>query len=247
MNLDLTEGSALIQAMLGNSDLQSALDAVDVVACPPYTMLHKAADLLDGSAIALGAQNMHQEEEGAYTGEVSGKMLVSVGCEYVILGHSERRQYFKESDELINRKAKAALKVGLKPIICVGETLNQRESGVTNQVVEEQIRGVLEDLTVQDMRAVTIAYEPVWAIGTGKTASPEQAQEVHRMIRELVGNLYSTELADQIRIQYGGSMKPANALELLSQPDVNGGLIGGACLKSESFSEIVKIAGGVSK
>jgi len=247
MNHDLTTGGALVDAILNALDGTEIPKNVDIVVCPPYPVLGKASMLLDGNTVKLGAQNMHQEPEGAYTGEVSANMLLSVGCEYVILGHSERRQYFKESDALVNKKLHAALKAGLKPIVCVGETLTQRESGSTQQVVEEQVRGALDDITAQDMRNVIIAYEPVWAIGTGKTATPEQAQEVHRMIRGLLGSLYSETIAEFVRIQYGGSMKPANAEELLRQPDVDGGLIGGACLKSESFVSMLEIASNIAR
>ena len=212
---------------------------VTVIVCPPYTSLAVVANLLKGSIIKLGAQNMSEHDEGAYTGEVSWKMLKSAGCEYVILGHSERRQYFNESDELINRKTKKALANGLKPIVCVGEKLDEREKGATDMVITVQVKGVLAGISSEDMKNVIVAYEPVWAIGTGKTASPMQAQEVHLHIRKLIGQLYNWNIAEQVIIQYGGSVKPDNAAELLAQNDIDGALVGGACLKADSFAAIV--------
>lgn len=209
-----------------------------VIVCPPFTSLAIAANLLKDSLIKLGAQNMSEHDEGAYTGEVSWKMLKSAGCDYVILGHSERRQYFNESNELINLKAKKALANGLKPIVCVGEKLDEREKGVTDRVITVQVKGVLAGISSEDMKNVIIAYEPIWAIGTGKTASPVQAQEVHMNIRKLVGQLYSWNIAEQVTIQYGGSVKPDNAAELLAQKDIDGALVGGACLKADSFAAI---------
>ncbi|MDD4735980.1 MAG: triose-phosphate isomerase [Kiritimatiellae bacterium] len=214
----------------------------DVVVCPPFTVLKSVADRIAGSAVDLGAQNMHWEKSGAYTGEVSPEMLRDVMCNYVILGHSERRAYFGETDEMVNRKAKAALAMNLKPIICVGETLEEREADKTKQVVETQVRGSLAELGAKGWADAIIAYEPVWAIGTGRTATPEQAQEVHAFIRSIVRDMAGAALADAMRIQYGGSMKPDNAKELLSQPDIDGGLIGGAALKADSFLAIVQAA-----
>jgi triosephosphate isomerase len=216
--------------------------AVTVVVCPPFTSLALAGELVKGSGVRLGAQTMSEYDEGAYTGEISWQMLRSTGCDYVILGHSERRQYFHETDELINRKAKKALAHGLLPILCVGETLEQREQGKTATVVGTQVTGVLAGLTAEEMASVVIAYEPVWAIGTGRTATPEQAQEVHKDIRSRVEALYSRQVADAIRIQYGGSVKPDNAGDLLSRPDIDGALVGGACLKVDSFSAIITAA-----
>lgn len=212
---------------------------VDVIVCPPFTSLAIASSLLKDSSIKLGAQNMSEHDEGAYTGEVSWKMLKSAGCEYVILGHSERRQYFGETNELINLKAKKTLANGLKPIICVGEKLEEREAGVTEQIVSAQIKGVLSGISSDDMKKVIVAYEPVWAIGTGKTATPLQAQQVHMHIRRLVGQLYSWNVAEGLIIQYGGSVKPDNATELLAQDDIDGALVGGACLKTDTFSSII--------
>ncbi len=228
----LEESADLINAL---KPLTSKLKSnVGVIVCPPFTALAIAANLLKGSNISLGAQNMSEHDEGAYTGEISWKMLKSAGCEYVILGHSERRQYFGESNELINAKAKKALANGLRPIICVGERLEERENGVTEQIV-----GCLAGISSEDLRNVIVAYEPVWAIGTGKTATPQQAQEVHIHIRKLVAQLYSWHIAEALVIQYGGSVKPENAAELLGQNDIDGALVGGACLKADTFAAII--------
>jgi triosephosphate isomerase (TIM) len=212
------------------------------IVCPPFTSLQTSAASLKGSAFKLGAQNMSQHDEGAFTGEISGKMLKAVGCEYVILGHSERRQYYGETNELINLKAKKALALGLTPIVCVGETLQEREAGVTGQVVTTQVKGTLTGISNQDMEKVIIAYEPVWAIGTGKVATPQQAQEVHQMIRKQIALQYDWALAERIVIQYGGSVKPDNAADILTQNDVDGALVGGACLKADSFAAIINAA-----
>jgi triosephosphate isomerase len=216
---------------------------VAVVVCPPFTSLAIASNLLKGSSIKLGAQNMSEQDEGAYTGEISWTMLKATGCEYVILGHSERRQYFSESNELINAKAKKALAGGLRPILCVGETLEQREKGVTEQIIAAQVKGALSGISADDVARVTLAYEPVWAIGTGRNATPVQAQQVHQEIRKLIGRLYSWSVAEAIMIQYGGSVKPENAKDLLAQDDIDGALVGGACLKAESFALIINAAG----
>lgn len=215
---------------------------VDIVVCPTFTSLPAVAPALAGTNIALGAQNMHWEEGGAYTGEVSAQMLLTSGCRYVILGHSERRAYFRETDAEINRKVKSALAAGLTPIMCVGEMLEQREAGKTEAVVKEQMTGGLSSLTPDQIAKVVIAYEPVWAIGTGKTATPAQAQEVHAFIRKLLVAVANKKVADAVRIQYGGSVKAENAKELFGQPDIDGGLIGGASLKADSFAAIVKAA-----
>jgi len=240
MHKDLKESGELIEGL--KKLLPSSPPGVTVVVCPPCVSLALSAEKLRGSDIRLGAQNMSEHDDGAYTGEVSWRMLKSVGCEYVIVGHSERRQYFRETDDLINRKAKKAIANGLKPIICVGETLEEREQGFTERVVTSQVRGVLAGLSSADLTAVVIAYEPVWAIGTGRNATPEQAQEVHETIRRLVAELYSTALADSLVIQYGGSVKPDNAAQLLGQNDIDGALVGGACLKADSFAMIVQSA-----
>ena len=240
MYKDIKESEELIQGV--KAQAASAPPFVTVVVCPPFTSLALAGNLLKGSAVKLGAQNMSEHDEGAYTGEVSWKMLKSVGCDYVILGHSERRQYYGETDAKINLKAKKALANGLLPIICVGETLKEREGGITEKVVTAQVRGTLEGISAGEMERVTIAYEPVWAIGTGKVATPAQAQEVHAHIRGLITQLYSAGVADKVVIQYGGSVKPDNAAELLAQFDIDGALVGGACLKADSFAGIFKAA-----
>jgi triosephosphate isomerase len=214
----------------------------DVVVCPPFTSLQAVAGLLTGTPIGLGAQNMHWESEGAYTGEVSPTMLLTCGCTYTILGHSERRQHFGETDEIVNRKLSAALKAGLRPIVCVGERLEQREAGHMETVVLGQMEGGLRGLSAQQVAGVTLAYEPVWAIGTGRTATPAQAQEVHHLIRGCLRQHYGAPTADAVCIQYGGSVKPDNAAELFAQEDIDGGLIGGASLKADSFAAIVKAA-----
>ncbi len=210
-----------------------------VIVCPPFTSLETASTLLKNSPIKLGAQNMNPESSGAFTGEISPSMLKSVGAEYVILGHSERRTLFGESDQFINQKIKKALEAGLLPIFCIGETLQERESGVTFDILKRQVTQGLSGISEQELAKIIIAYEPVWAIGTGKTASPEQAQEVHAYIRGLAASLYSTAAAEKLIIQYGGSVKPDNAKELLSQKDIDGALVGGACLAAESFLGII--------
>ena len=198
--------------------------------------------LVKGTAIGLGAQNMYLEDEGAFTGEVSAKMLRAVGCRYVILGHSERRQFFRETDDFINKKVKKALASGLIPIVCVGETLDEREKNITHQVVTTQVKGVLKDVSASDVEKLIIAYEPVWAIGTGRNATPQQAEEVHLLIRKLISELYGPATADRLVIQYGGSVKPDNAADLLAEPDIDWALVGGACLKVDSFAAIIKAA-----
>ena len=216
--------------------------SVDVALCPPSVYLSAVADAVAGTPVGLGAQNLYAADDGAYTGEVNASMLTDVGCRYVILGHSERRAILGETDKMISEKLHAALAGNLIPIVCVGETLEDREAGNTQAVVETQIRGSLEGL--DDVRAtgIVVAYEPVWAIGTGKTASPEQAEEVHAFLRKLLGEIFGAEIADQIRIQYGGSVKPGNAKELLGQPNIDGALVGGASLKVEDFLGIIEPA-----
>ncbi|MDX9701796.1 MAG: triose-phosphate isomerase [Candidatus Auribacterota bacterium] len=236
MNTSLKEAVELVTGL--KRELAGVTDA-DIVVCPPFTHLTTIRDVVAGSNIALGAQNMYIAEEGAFTGEISPKMLKDSGCTYVILGHSERRQYFNESDEFINTKAKKALEHGLTPIICVGETLDQREQGITGKIVTTQIKGCLAGLSESDMLKCVIAYEPVWAIGTGKTASNAQAQEVHALIRSLLTELFSETVAQKIRIQYGGSVKPDNIAGLMQEKDIDGALVGGASLKVSSFAGIV--------
>lgn len=216
--------------------------AVDVVLCPPFTSLESVGRVLEGQSVKLGAQNLHPEKNGAYTGEISAEMLRGLFTTHVIVGHSERRTYFAETDEFINKKVLAALTNQMKPILCVGETLAERESGATLAVVQRHVEGGLAGVTKDQITTVIIAYEPVWAIGTGKVASTEQAQEVHAYIRDLLTKLYGAPLAQKVRILYGGSMKPANAPELLAQKDIDGGLIGGAALESRSFVDLVKSA-----
>ena len=212
---------------------------LEVVLCVPYIDLFYSLLTAQGSNIKIGAQNMHYEEKGAYTGEVSAKMLKSIGVEYVIIGHSERRQYFKETDETVNKKIKAAFENGLKPIVCVGETLEEREAGKAFEIIEEQAQKALEGLTAEQVADTIIAYEPIWAIGTGKTATSEDANEACKKIREKIAKIYGQNVAERVIIQYGGSMKPENAKELLEMSDIDGGLIGGASLKAESFAKIV--------
>jgi triosephosphate isomerase len=218
-------------------------ESVDIVVCPPYTALAYLADMLEASSIKLGGQDMYWIDEGAFTGEISGMMLKDAGCSYVILGHSERRQFFGETNETVNKKIIASLKHNLTPIVCVGENLKERESNETFKVIENHVRGALNGLEKSDVLKIVIAYEPVWAIGTGKTATPVQAQEVHKFTRGLLGKLYDQEVSDSVRIQYGGSVKPENIKEIIAQPDVDGALVGGASLNAESFTKIVKFSG----
>ncbi|HEY6191483.1 MAG TPA: triose-phosphate isomerase [Bacteroidota bacterium] len=238
MNKDIHETAALINEL--KTRLKDFRNEIDIVVCPPFTSLVIAKTLLKDSPMKLGAQNMSKFDDGAYTGEISAKMLLATGCEYVILGHSERRQYFKENDELVNAKVKKALAAGLLPIMCVGETLEEREKGLADQVISTQIKGGLHELSSADMGKVVVAYEPVWAIGTGKTATPDQANAAHKLIRKTIGQLFSWAVAEKTIIQYGGSVNNSNALDLFSQSDIDGGLIGGASLKTESFMAIVQ-------
>ncbi len=213
---------------------------VDVVICTPATDLAVAAEMTKGTNIAVGAENMHWEESGAFTGEISADMLLDLGVKYVIIGHSERREYFAETDETVNKKVKAAIAKGITPILCCGETLEQREMGIMPEHIRMQIKIAMLDVTADQAKDVVIAYEPIWAIGTGKTATADQADEVCGIIRNVIAELYDAPTAEAIRIQYGGSMKPANAAELMSKPNIDGGLIGGAALKAEDFTGIVK-------
>ncbi len=222
-------------------------NAVDVVLCPAFTALSEVAEVLTETGIGLGAQDIYWLDEGAFTGEVSALMLRDAGCQFVIIGHSERRQFFGESNEGVNKKIKAALRAGLTPIVCVGENLQEREANNTFKVIDYHINNGLVDISASDMLNLVIAYEPVWAIGTGKTATPEQAQEVHKYIRDLLKKKYGQEVSDSVRIQYGGSVKPENITELMNKPDVDGALVGGASLKVDSFSAIVVKASEVIK
>ncbi|MCL1920369.1 MAG: triose-phosphate isomerase [Kiritimatiellaeota bacterium] len=233
MNKAASEAAALIEG-IKNATADAA--GVEVVVCPPFTGLKDAAAACAGSHVKLGAQNVHWEPSGAYTGEISAGMLKDLGVTHVIIGHSERRQYFGETDETVNKRTKAALAAGLVPLVCVGETLGERDAGQMDEVVVRQIKLGLADL---DIAKVVIAYEPVWAIGTGRTASPAQAQEAHALIRRTLAEMAGGDVANGVRIQYGGSMKPENAKELMGQPDIDGGLIGGAALTADSFAAIV--------
>jgi triosephosphate isomerase len=227
------------------SDLKQRLKdvkGVKAVICPPFTSLTPVRRAIENSPILLGAQNMHWEEKGAYTGEISPPMLLTTGCKYVILGHSERRSLFFETDEFVNLKVKSALKFNLFPIICVGEKLDQREANKTEEIVENQVRGAFKDLGAQEAEKTVIAYEPVWAIGTGRTATPQQANKVHLFIRELLLSEFGKECAEKINILYGGSVKPENSKELLDMPEIDGALVGGASLDAESFEKIIKSA-----
>ena len=216
--------------------------ACDVVVCPTAVCLDRVVKASEGSNVGVGAQNVHFEEKGAFTGEIASDMLTEIGVKYVIIGHSERRQYFGETDETVNKRTLAAIKGGLTPIICVGETLSEREQGITEETVRRQTKIALLGVDAKAAAASVIAYEPVWAIGTGKTATSEQAEEVCAVIRDTVKNLYDEATAESIRIQYGGSMNAQNAAELLSKPDIDGGLIGGASLKPDDFAVIVDAA-----
>ena len=218
----------------------SNIVGVEVAVAPPFTALYAIARELKGSFIRLAAQNLFYEEKGAFTGEVSPLMIKEIGCQYVIIGHSERRQFFGETDETVNRKIKAALGQGVKPIFCMGETLKERDEGKTFSVIERQAEGGLRGIGKEEVKNIVMAYEPVWAIGTGKTATPEQAEEVHQFIRERLERLYSREIAESIRIQYGGSVTPENIKGLIRQENIDGALVGGASLKSETFSRIVR-------
>lgn len=229
-------------------DLVKDIENVDIVVNPPFTVLATACELVKGSRVQIGAQNMYFEEKGAYTGEISPAFLGSLGVSWVILGHSERRHTVAaETDELVNKKLKAALAAGLNPIVCIGETLEERNAGQTEDVNRTQLEGSLADISADDMTRVVLAYEPVWAIGTGVNATPEQAQEVHAFLRGLFADRYGSDVAQAVRIQYGGSLKPENAREILEQPDVDGGLVGGASLEAESLAKICQVASELQK
>jgi len=240
MNKTVGEARELATALKGKV---ADVTDVEIVVGPTFTALLAVAEVIKGSNIKLAAQNMSWEESGAFTGEISPLMLKDVGCQYVIIGHSERRAYFSETNEMVNKRVKAAHAHSLKPIVCVGEKLEDRESGVTKDVIKDHVVNGLAGLTEEQMLKTVMAYEPVWAIGTGKTATPDQAQEVHKFIRELLAELYSSPVAEAIRIQYGGSVKPNNVAELMAQPDIDGGLIGGASLDADSFTQIIKFNG----
>ena len=242
MNLDRANAKELTAAVAAR---RGEAAKVELVLCPPALYVETVGSALAGakSDVGLGAQNMHDKASGAFTGEVAPPMLVDLGCQYVILGHSERRTLFGETDAAVNVKTKAALAAGLVPIVCVGETLEEREASKTAAVVTGQVQGSLAGLSAADLEKVVVAYEPVWAIGTGKVATPEQAQEVHALIRRLLAGLSSPEVAARVRIQYGGSVKPDNAADLARQPDIDGALVGGASLKADDFLGIAKAFG----
>lgn len=240
MNKTRPEAKELLEAikpLVANAD-----GKVEVVACVPFTNLETAIAATEGSNIKIGAENVHFEKSGAYTGEISADMLVELGVEYVVIGHSERRQYFAETDETVNKRTKAALAAGLKPIVCVGELLWERECNITEEVIARQIKLDLYDVSAEDVKKTVIAYEPVWAIGTGKTATSDQAEEVCALIRRTLAKLYDEKTAEAVTIQYGGSMNAGNCAELLSKENVDGGLIGGASLKAADFNTIVQAA-----
>jgi len=239
MNLDRAASVALAE---GVAKATAGVDSADVAVCPPFVYIDPVAKALAGSKVGLGAQDMYHEAKGAFTGEISAAMLVDLGCKYVILGHSERRHVLGETDPQINKKVRAALTANLIPIVCVGELLAEREANQTLEVIRRQFSGSLAGLSAEEMARVVIAYEPVWAIGTGKTASPEQAEQVHLDLRRILEDRYNKEVAEQVRIQYGGSVTPDNAAQLLAQPDIDGALVGGASLKTAAFMAIVSAA-----
>ena len=239
MNKTASEGRELVEKLKKEI---AGLEDAEIVVCPPFTTIGAVVEAAAGSPIGVGAQNIHWAASGAFTGEISADMLKSSGVTYVIIGHSERRQYFGETDETVNLRARAAIAAGLTAIVCVGETLEEREAGKLVEVIERQMNVGLKDVTAADCEKLVIAYEPVWAIGTGKTATPDQAQEVHALIRATLAKLVGAETAEKVRIQYGGSMKPGNAAELLAKKDIDGGLIGGAALKAADFAGIVAAA-----
>ena len=239
MNTRHADGTDLAKAVAAAADSNSG---VEVAVCPPSPYLASVASAIQGSACGVGGQNLYPQSDGAFTGETNAAMLKDVGCEYVILGHSERRTLMGETDEDVSKKLRAALDGGLVPIVCVGETLEQREAGETQSVVRSQISGSLAGLDAGEAASIVIAYEPVWAIGTGKTASPEQAEEVHADIRSQLSEMFGSEVGEQIRLQYGGSVKPGNAAELLAKPNIDGALVGGASLKADDFAAIIAAA-----
>ncbi|MBO6534686.1 MAG: triose-phosphate isomerase [Balneolaceae bacterium] len=240
MNCGPVDAAELLEGL--KKEKAEVAEDVDVLVCPPFVSLGMSVNYLQDTDIHVGAQNIHFEDNGAFTGEISASMLTECGCSFVIIGHSERREYFGETDSSVNKKIKKSLEFDLVPVLCVGESLDQRKQDIHFDLVKNQVAAAFEGISSNEALDVVIAYEPIWAIGTGETASKEQAQEMHAFIREVVAELYDQETADGIRILYGGSMKPANAEELLSQPDVDGGLIGGASLDAASFAAIITTA-----
>lgn len=243
-NWKMNNGPGATKELLSNlkSELPEIPGEVDVLACPPYVSIPAAVKAVADYDVDIGAQDLHFEDDGAFTGEISSNMIKEVGCTYVIVGHSERREFFGDTDITVNKKILKALDEGLMPIVCVGESIEQRKSGQHVDIVKKQVESALVSVEEEQAEEITIAYEPIWAIGTGETASPDQAQEMHKEIRTILANVFDEDTAESIRILYGGSMKPHNAEELLSQTDVDGGLIGGASLKADSFSSIITTA-----
>lgn len=237
MNLNTQEAVFLVEYLKRSLAEEKEVEAV---VCPPFTSLYSVAQVLQGTNIKLGAQNMSWEKKGAYTGEVSPLMLLDLGCQYVILGHSERRQYFAETDAMINKKVLSALENGLRPIVCVGETLEEKEANQTQAVISQQVTKSLANLPQEKVTDLVVAYEPIWAIGTGKSASSQEANEVIKYIRSILGEMFGSDKAESIRIQYGGSVKPDNIRELMSQSDIDGALVGGASLEAASFTKLVR-------
>jgi len=237
MNVTATEAEKTLATL--KESVKPFDGKLTIAICPTFTSLDRAVKTVAGSNVKIGAQDISDKESGAYTGEISAEMLLDLGVEYVIVGHSERRQYHKETNELVSKKAKTALNAGLLPIVCIGETLEEREANETNNVITTQTIGSVNGLTAEEMIKTTIAYAPVWAIGTGKTATPEQAQDVHALIRKLLAEAYGTDVAEKVKLQYGGSVKPDNSAELMGKPDIDGALVGGASLKPEVFTELI--------
>jgi triosephosphate isomerase (TIM) len=236
MNKTSTEARDLASKLI---PLVSGVKDRDIVLAPPFTSIPAVAETIKGTNMALSAQDLFWEEKGAFTGEISAEMLLDLGCEYVIIGHSERRQFFGETEETVNKKVRQALNKGLLPIVCVGELLGEREAGKANEVIERQVIGALKGVAAAEMQKIVIAYEPVWAIGTGKTATPDQANEIHAFIRQKIKSMYNGDVAGSLRIQYGGSVTPENVSTLMAKPDIDGALVGGASLKPESFAALV--------
>ena len=239
MNKTGAEGKAFVEEFIPKV---AGIDNIEIVVCPVFTALEAVVAAAARSNVKVGAQNINWAESGAFTGEISAAMLKETGVEYVIIGHSERRQYFGETDETVNKRLKAALAAELIPMVCIGELLEERESGKTETVLDTQIRGGLAGISTEDMAGIIVAYEPVWAIGTGKTATPEMAEDTHAYVRSVIADMFGSDTADKVRIQYGGSMKAANSAELVAQEDIDGGLVGGAALEPDSFADLIKNA-----
>lgn len=237
MNKTVTESIALIKDLL---DLIKGYQETEVVICPPFTSLWVARELIEGSNIFLGAQNVYFQKEGPYTGEISARMLQNIGCSYVILGHSERREYFQETSQEVAKKVRQVLAYGIKPIVCVGEKLEERESGKAEEIVREELEAIFPILKTTDVENVVFAYEPIWAIGTGRSATPSDANEMIKYIRELIKNEYDNKIAEEMRILYGGSVNPENIKSMMAEPDIDGALVGGASLQAVTFSQLVK-------